>query len=247
MSSPLYVYGVVSSAERRSMAVPGVEGSAVQLVEHDGLAALTSPLHGEELRAAREIRAHMRVLQEASETATVLPVRFGTVLESEAAVRERLLQPNRERLSATLERLAGCAQLTVKGEYDEPALLRDVVASSAALASLAERVRRLPEAAGYYERIRLGEAIAAAVGARRERDTERALELLEPAALAARREEVSTAYEAFSLSLLVRRAGHEEIDRAVSRLDRELGGLMEIRYVGPLPPYSFTEGELEAA
>lgn len=244
---PLYVYGVMSIAERDSLSVAGVEGSDVGTVEYDGLAALTSPVQGESLRVAREIRAHLRVLQEASEGATVLPVRFGTVLENERAVRERLLEPNAEHLDALLKRLSGCIQLTVKATYDEERLLRDVVSASPALTALTQRVRNMPEAAAYYERIRLGEAIAAAVAARRDADTARALTLMEPAALATHGEELAAPYEAFNLSFLVKRTQEEEFGRCVQTVFEELGERMEIRYVGPLPPYSFAEGELEAA
>ena len=57
----------------------------------------------------------------------MLPVRFGTVLEGDRAVREQLLEPNAERLTELLDALAGRVQLTVKGDYDEERLLREVV------------------------------------------------------------------------------------------------------------------------
>jgi len=246
-AEPHYVYGVMALAERDALSVAGVEGSAVGTVEHDGLAALTSPLQGESLRAAREIRAHLRVLQEASEAATILPVRFGTVLENEGAVRERLLEPNAGRLVDMLERLSGCIQMTVKGTYDEQRLLEDVVRGSPLLTALTQRIRGLPEAAGYYDRIRLGEAIAAAVDACREADAAHASSLLEPAALASRREDLTAPYEAFNLSFLVRRTSEQHFSRCVQNVYEKLGERMEVRYVGPLPPYSFAEGELEAA
>ena len=71
--------------------------------------------------------------------------------------------PQHDELGGRLAALDGKVQLTVKGVYDEEALLRGVVAGSPAIAKLRERVRALPEAAGYYERIRLGELIAAEV------------------------------------------------------------------------------------
>jgi hypothetical protein len=246
-TAPLYVYGVVSIDERDSVSVAGVEGSPVGMVEHDGLAAITSPLQGKQLRAAREVRAHMRVLQETAETATVLPVRFGTVLEDEHAVRERLLEPNAAHLDALLKQLAGCVQLNVKGDYDEDVLVRQIVTASPALSKLAKRVRAMPEAAAYYDRIQLGEGIAAAVGARRESDTGRALDQLAPAAVAARSETPTSTYQALNLAFLVRRDGQDEFTARVRDLVAELGDEIDVRYVGPLPPYSFAEGELEAA
>jgi hypothetical protein len=240
----VYVYGVLSGADRARVSVGGVEGEEVRTVEHAGLAALVSTLHADALAAARELRAHWRVLEEASGGATVLPVRFGTVMEGDAAVRERLLEPNAERLKQLLGELAGRVQLNLKGEYDEQRLLREVVKASPPIAALRERVAELPEAAGYYERIRMGELVAAEVARQRQEDEELALARLGPVAVAARPEPVASQSGAFNLSFLVEGDKVEGFSVAVGGLRGELGERITLRYVGPLPPYSFAETDL---
>jgi len=239
----LYVYGVLPATDSEAVSVAGVEGSEVGTVQHEGLAALTSPVRRSALSAAREVRAHWRVLQEASEQTTVLPVRFGTVLENEDAVRERLLEPNAARLSGLLKQMAGCIQLTVKGEYREPEVIQDIVRNSPTIAALAARVRSRSPEAGYYDRIRLGECIAGEIARRRDSDTAHAMDMLEPAAVAARAEEAG-ANSAFNLAFLVRRAGQDEFTNRVSALLEEERERIEIRYVGPLPPYSFAQTDV---
>lgn len=238
VAEALYVYGVVPAKERDAVTAAGVEGSPVGTVEYDGLAAITSPLEGGTLSAAREVRAHWRVLQEASEHATVLPVRFGTVLESEAAVRERLLERNAERLGGLLKQLAGCVQVTLKGEYRESYVLSDIVRSTPGLSALVARIRARSPEAGYYDRIMLGERIAAELARRRDADTARAMDRLDPAAVAGRAEE-GGAYTAFNLAFLVRRTGLDEFSKLVGGLIDEVREQIDVRYVGPLPPYSF--------
>jgi gas vesicle protein GvpL/GvpF len=242
----VYVYGVLSGSDQAAVSVGGVEKAQVRTVEHAGLAALVSSLEADALAAARGVRAHWRVLEEASKSATVLPVRFGTVLESDAAVRERLLEPNAERLTELLGELAGRVQLNVAGDYDEDALLREVVRASPAVAALRERVRRLSETAGYYDRIRMGELVAAEVGRRSEQDTALALARLEPFAVSARVEEASTPNAAFKLAFLVDSHGVDQFSEAVGGLREELAGRIALRYVGPLPPYSFAETDLSS-
>ena len=241
----VYVYGVLSGSHAADVAVGGVEGADVRAVESGGLAALVSTLEGDALAAAREVRAHWRVLEEASKHGPVLPVRFGTVMDGDAAVRERLLEPRADELTEVLDALAGRVQLSVKGEYDDDEhLLREVVRASPAIAALRDRVRALPENAGYYERIRLGEVVAAEVARLRERDEALALTRLEMAGVASRVEQLSSPNAAFNLAFLV---GSEDVDRfseAVGRLREELGERISLRYVGPLPPYSFVEANL---
>lgn len=242
----VYVYGVVSAAERSSVSVGGVEGADVRTVEHAGLAALVSTLHTDELAAARELRAHWRVLEEASRQATVLPVQFGTVLDSDEAVREQLLGPNAERLSELLEALAGRVQLNVKGDYDEERLLREVVRASPPIAALRERVGQLSDAAGYYDRIRMGELVAAEVTRQRRQDEALALARLEPGAVAARTEPLTGQGGAFNLAFLVENGDVDAFSESVGALRAELGERIAMRYVGPLPPYSFVDTDLSA-
>jgi hypothetical protein len=242
----VYVYGVLPASERESIPASGVAGSAVRTVEHAGLAALVSDLEGEELMAPREVRAHWRVLEAASKEATVLPVRFGTVMEGDRAVAEELLEPQREQLTARLRLVTGRVQLSVKGEYDEPALLREIVRTAPAVKALRERVNSLPEAAGYYDRIRLGELVAAEVGRRSNQDAGLALDRLSSHAVATRTNEPKTANGAFDLAFLVERDAVDSFSAAVRELAEALGERVAIRYVGPLPPYSFVEDEVGA-
>jgi hypothetical protein len=242
----LYVYGVLAASEA-TIAIPaGVTGRQVRTVTDDGLAALVSDLSADSLAAAREVRAHWRVLEEASRTATVLPVRFGTVMDGERAVREQLLEANAERLQSLLGELAGRVQLSVKGEYDEESLLREVVASSPSIAALRERVRTMPDAAGYYDRIQLGEMVAAQIEQRREDDAQTAMARLAPMAVQSRSQEPSSANQAFDLAFLVQRDAVEDFGRAVADLGETLAQRIRLRFVGPLPPFSFVEAELSA-
>jgi gas vesicle protein GvpL/GvpF len=242
----VYVYGVVAAADAGSISTAGVEGSEVRPVKHGALAALVSDVRGGALAAAREVRAHWRVLDRACAQATVIPVRFGTVMEGDDAVRDLLLAANAERLGALLGELEGRVQVTVKGAYAEDALLSGVVAGSPAVAALRERLRGLPGDAGYYERIRLGEMVAAEVDRCREHDAAHALAELEPLAVAARAETAGGPDAAFHLAFLVERDLLDAFSAAVGSLAEELRDRIAVRYVGPLAPYSFADADLAA-
>jgi len=244
--SAVYVYGVLSAADARSLPAPGVEQAEVRVVEDGAVAALVSDLSGGALTAAREVRAHWHVLEKAAEHTTVLPVRFGTALADDDAVRARLLGPNTERLAGLLAELAGRVQLSVKADYDEAHLMRDVVASSPHIDAMRRRIAAIPEAAGYYERIRMGEAVAAEVERRRVADAGLAVDRLSPLSVAVRAESISGPDAAFNLAFLVERGEVEAFSRAVADLAGEFGERTRLRYVGPLPPYSFSDIEIDA-
>jgi Gas vesicle synthesis protein GvpL/GvpF len=156
------------------------------------------------------------------------------------------LTPRHDRLAGQLAELAGKVQLTVKGFYEEEQLMRGVVQGSPAVARLRERVRGRPDAATYYDRIRLGELVAAEVEQARDRDAAMVLERLQPLAYSALREPPATSDGALNLAFLVERDRMDDFGRAVAALTREVEGRMRLRYIGPLPPYSFTEEETAA-
>jgi len=168
------------------------------------------------------------------------------VMTDDEAVRTELLAGNAEHLTVLLKQLAGRVQVVVKGTYQEDELLRGVVAASPKVAALRKRIEGLPDDAGYYERIRLGELVAAEVEQRRHQDAARALARLEPLAVAARSEGLGTPDAAFNLAFLVERERLDEFSAAVTALIDELGDRVAVRYVGPLAPYNFADAELAA-
>jgi hypothetical protein len=234
----VYVYGVVDAADAGAM--------PVRVVEEGGLAALVADVQPGSVQAAKAVREHWRVLDAAVEKATVLPLRFGTVMADDQAVREELLGANAEHLAGLLDELGGRVQVTVKGTYVDDGLMRGVVAGSPAVRALRERLKGLPEEAGYFERVRLGELVAAEVDRHREADTAQALAALEPRAVASRVETASAPDAAFNVAFLVARADLGAFDEAVGALAGTLSGRIAVRGVGPLAPYSFADAELAA-
>jgi hypothetical protein len=242
----IYVYGVLRRGRGAEVAAAGVEQAPIRGVAHGDLVALVSDLDGTVLAAAREVRAHWAVLDEVARSVTVLPVRFGTVLDDDDAVRASLLEPSAERITELLRVLDGRVQLNVRAHYDEEQLLADVVRASPNVAAMRERIKGLPEQAAYYQRIRLGELVAGEVARARENDARRALEALDPHAVASRVEEPRGGDGAFALAFLVERGAVDAFGAAVARLREESGERLRIRFVGPLPPYSFVDDELRA-
>lgn len=238
--SAVYVYGVASGSPESLPSARGVEDAELEAVAHGELLAITSPVRSSRL-AARDLRAHWRVLEKAFERSAVLPVRFGTVMESPEAVRERLLAPNAGRLSALLEEMRGLVQLNLKGRYDEDALLRRIVDENTAIA-----VQRQRAASGHPgEQFQLGRMVETAVAWHRERDTALALKELGSAALASRAEEVAHP-SVFNLAFLVERTNEPAFSERVTMLRTRLGAHVDLRYLGPLPPFSFANADLSA-
>jgi gas vesicle protein GvpL/GvpF len=247
-ATAVYVYGVTG----RGAAPPAVTGlseqhAQVRAIEGGELTALVSDVPAQWHAASRQdVAAHDRVLSELMRVKTVVPMRFGIVLASDAAVRERLLQRHAAELSELVARLEGCEQMSVKAYYEDEGLLRAVLARRPELKRRADALERLPVAQSQGERIALGQDVAAAVEEQRALD-ERAL--VEPLAALAEETQVdpgASDRHLATVQLLVKRDRRAALDAAVQRLAQEHAQGIVLRYVGPLPPYSFCAFALEA-
>lgn len=236
-----YVYGVIR-AEASPPEGSGIGDEPVGVVAHGGVAALTSDVPVDFTEAGREeLLTHSRVLEEAMRGAVVLPMSFGVVLPDERTVRERLLEPYGDELEAQLQAMDGKVEVTIKGIYDEEAILREVVAENREIAGLKKAIQGKPEAATYYERIRLGELVEAALDERRAAAGPQIIDRLAPLAVDVRAGEPVHERMAVNASFLVERTRLDEFDRVVDQLGAEQAGRIQLKYTGPLPPHSFVE------
>jgi microcompartment protein CcmL/EutN len=234
----LYVYGVTRASSSFG-ATDGIGGAPVELVVSGDVAAVASALATEARARKADLVRHSAVLQDAAGAAPVLPLRFGTVFESREAVEEELLQPRHEELSRLLDEFEGTVELDLKVSYrDQDAMLREVVNRNPQIARLNEATRVGGDAA-YFDRIRLGELVGAAVAARRDRDAGALLARLEPLTLDARVEPDVAAHEVLKAAFLVAREQAAAFDAEAEALARERSEELVLKLVGPLPPFSF--------
>lgn len=235
-----YVYGVVRTGQATKIDATGVGGSApVRTVTDDGLSAIVSDVAEGFVEAGRDdLERHMLVLEQAAMSATVVPLRFGTVMPDDEAVKTQLLGGRGPEIEELLSTLDGRVELSLSGTYEER-IFGEVVAEQPEIAALRERVRDRDEAATYYDRIRLGELVANAMAAKRERDTEQVLARLRPLADDVRLGDVSHERSVLSASFLVHRDRLPEFDRVAEEVAAANRARIRFRYAGPLPPYDF--------
>jgi hypothetical protein len=235
----LYVYGVVP-AQAREPEGTGIADAPLELIRAGELAALVSTLEDEVPQLDRDaLTQHARVLEAALGDTTVLPMRFGVVVQDEAQARAELLSRHEEELLEQLAELTGKVELKLRASYVEEALLRDVIGEHPEIARLRDVLRGLPAEASYYERIRLGEMVTDAVQGRRSQDAAALLDVLEP--LAHQVSIAESAHERIVLdaSFLVARDRIDRFDGAVDELGQRYATRMRMRYTGPLPAHSF--------
>lgn len=231
--APAYVYGVTWADGARRSAGAGIGDAAVGVLEHGELAALVSEVPSPDVRARRrDLLRHADVLREAFERQTVVPLGFGTVFDSGEDVVAELLEPRYEELVALLQRLEGLVELTVRAFYDDEAVLTEIVREDPEVAALRSR-------ADPSVQVRLGEAVAQALGARREADAGEIVAALTALSRDVVVEERVAEFEVVRAAFLVERAAVSEFDARLEDVASRRRDVLRVKLTGPLPPHHF--------
>jgi Gas vesicle synthesis protein GvpL/GvpF len=235
-----YVYGIVEDAVDPP-AGEGIAGAPLRVVLSEGAAALVSELPpGEELEFGRDaLLVHAAVLERALDEGTVLPMRFGMVLNGSEAVRDELLEPHAEELRGQLVDMAGKVEIRIRAIYDETQLMREVVQENPQIARMREAIKGQPEGATHFTRINLGELVAGAVEDKRQIDGRAIVDALGPHAAAIHVDEPAHERVVVRASFLVERRKRKPFEDAVERVAAAEAGRMTVTFTDPLPPHSF--------
>ncbi|WP_326837480.1 GvpL/GvpF family gas vesicle protein [Amycolatopsis rhabdoformis] len=238
----VYVYGIVPSDVELDPETRGVGDppAKVVTVQSGPLAALVSEIPQDTpLGRPEDLSAHAGLLDAAAAELPVLPLRFGAVVSDVDAVKEELLDANREDFSSALEQLEGKAEYLVRARYDEQAILREILAENDRMTQLVEAIRDKPEEATRNERMALGELISRSIEEKRAVDTQRAADALAELGVQLAARQPTHEEEAVHLAVLADVERQDELEDVVDELAEEWEGRVEMRLLGPLAAYDF--------
>jgi Gas vesicle synthesis protein GvpL/GvpF len=234
----VYVYGFVRAGALERFRHEGVGSADATVVEGDGIAAIVSPVRTADMKLKRrDLHRHLGVIESAFQSTTVIPCAFGTIVESSAELEDGVLVGAREDLLEGFERLDGTVQMNVKATYDEEELLREIVAADPQVMQLRERTRAADDA-GYSDRVRLGEIVAARIDERTERDAARVAEALASHSVDIVLEPADRGV-ALRGAFLVERKSLARFESALEEISRAEQPLLRFEAIGPLPPTAF--------
>lgn len=241
-----YLYCIIRCSEECSFKEAAPIGDApgiVHTIPYNSLSAVVSESAVTEYDSTRaNMLAHERVQEMVMREFTILPVRFGTVAQSESAIENirRLLQRRHQEFDQLLSDMEGKIELGLKALWrDEKAILEEVLAQNESLRKLRDSLIGKPPQASHYDRIHLGEMVKEALD--RKRDSE-AITILAPLRQLARNSvenKVIVDRMIINAAFLVDRDREAEFDQAVRKLDENLGHRVTFKYIGAVPPYNF--------
>ncbi|MGW6843578.1 GvpL/GvpF family gas vesicle protein [Streptomyces sp. NPDC054958] len=236
---PLYVYSI--TGKDHPLRLDGVSGvgaepSPLRAVTAGALCAVVSDIAEEIRPKRRDLTAHQDVQERLMADGVILPLQFGYIAGDDDAVRQ-VLESDAENYLGALKRLEGCAEYHVRAsQADEAPLLQQILQDVPEAGDLNDRIRGGDRDPGLP--LALGEIVAREVGVRQET---LAAGLTEALARFSREylTHPPSGSDFLNLSLLVPEEHKESLQTAEANLAREIGDDIDLRFSGPLPPYSF--------
>ena len=242
-----YIYCVARAHPFENDASPfatvGIGGhDRVRILTYDDLAAVVSDACQDQYDISREnLLAHQRVITQAMTRSDVLPVAFGTVAESDQQVQEQLLKREADALHQALDSVGGRIELDLSVLWNEERLFAEIVAENDDIRALRDSLAGQSPEATHYERIQLGEMIAAAIQRKSEAEAASLLDALEPLAVETRVNDNLSDMMLLNAAFLVDKSQEQAFDARVQALGEAQTGRQIFRYLGPLPPYTFVD------
>lgn len=199
----------------------GMDGRPLSLVRSSRVGAVVTHLTAlPALAGERRMWEYERVVEGLMDLGTVLPARFGTVLEHEDAART-FLDTHHAELGRGLGRVRGAVEMGVRAHFSP--------------ASPGVGIRQTGESGTSYMLSRLGQV----------RSARHIADQLAPLHALARRARVSVLPRdgvAVLAAYLIERSRAETFAEECRRLSREVS-TAELICTGPWPPYSFVQGD----
>lgn len=239
------LYGIVPADGPLALEVTGADGQRQQVhaVRHQNLGAVVGPAapqaysHLSRPAALKHLVAYQVVVEAVMRQRTVLPVRFGTVLEDEGQVR-RLLAEGAERFRQSLAAVAGKVQMEVIVAWDLDRVFADI-AGEEEIVRERDRAAAAPVGEAVAQQTALGRRVKGCLERRRQALGTEIMALLRPVAQEIVAQPLLDDRIVAQLALLMATGQGEALERRLGELDARFAGRLTFRLVGPLPLYTF--------
>ncbi|MBK8046192.1 MAG: GvpL/GvpF family gas vesicle protein [Anaerolineales bacterium] len=245
------VYGITPTKQvpAAGIAVSGLAGQGLEVVAHNGIAAIVSdapPFDYASLpkqQLVKVLSQHQYTTEQIMRvTATLLPVKFGTLLNRRDV--EKMLAQACPDFTQALDNLKGNIEVELIVIWDPQRVFVEL-AQTPEIAELLSLAPGLPPEQVQQLQIAVGVRVKQLLDARREQIAQIVQGALSELATDVEANAIVNDQVVANFAFLLPEANQSEFERRVESLDEQFGGNLTFKVVGPLPPYSFGTVEIE--
>ena len=241
----VYIYGITRNLGLASFGRLGLPTGSeeVEVIPQGGIAAVVSSFSGPHPKdlprreLLNQLTLYQKVLERVLGEHSILPVKFGTVLDNRAEVL-KVLRCGAPRLEQAINRFDGTVQFEVAATWELGPVFAGI-ASDAEIASLREAAGRMPQNESLSLLHTIGILVKESLDKRRNAVRAELTSLLGEYAEACLPNALMGDEMVMNDAFLVTRSAQEGFLLRLHSADGHFQGKLNLRCIGPLPPYSF--------
>lgn len=222
----------------------GIHGTnQVTTVCGKGFAAVVSKEPMKKYPLVRDyLIAHQKVNEVVMQTHQVLPVRFCTMAENKEKIIDEVLIPKESELRNKLAEVAGKEEYGLRVRWKNlDKVFREIGETDPRLMEKKKRILAMSESQKRTELIDIGHLVQEAHLAKNKATALALMDELSSLACASKRNNTTGDAMLLNAAFLVRKEKLAGFDKAVQDLDDRYSADLQLKYVGPVPPFNFVE------
>ena len=241
-----YIYGVINSSEKKDFGRTGGDSREVYTIPYQDISCVVSDSDGlhlgmmEREELGRYLVNHQAVIEEVMKEHTIIPIKFGTDVESIAEVGQ-ILERGYSEFKDRLKGFDGKIELDVAAVWsDQNKIIKAIGEEDKEIRDFKTEIAKKPPKETFQDRIKIGAMIKTALEEKNKETQNEILDFLKERAIDFQKHELMDDNMISSCAFLLNKEKEAEFDEALNELDKRYNGLINFKCVGPLPPYSFT-------
>jgi DnaJ-domain-containing protein 1 len=248
MENGIYIYGIIKTSSPQEFGEIGIDNKAASNVLTIGFKNIVAVVSNSPLmvydslakeKVVKDLVTHQFVIEKVMQSFTILPVKFGTMVETEDEV-VNFLENGYDLLSNELSKIEGKIELDVVAWWELPKILADLPRHNSQIQEKQQQLAQKGDKVSIEDKIMLGQYIEQALKAEKARYYEEILQTLKQGTEDVSLHDVATDKMILNAAFLLEKKNEEIFQTLVHDLDQTLENAINFRVVGPLPPYSFS-------
>jgi len=246
-----YIYGLIKTSQPATFgqSLLSSRPEEVYTVIRRGLAGVVSNYsRGDFASLSKEdklrcLMAHQGVIERVmKEGYTILPVKFGTIVEGEDEI-QRILEQGHKKLAETLDQMDGLVEIEVAATWDLKKVLEEI-GNAVEIMQLKHSMAGKTASEMMEMQINAGKLVKESLDRRREGYRSQMMQSLAEVSLDIQPNALVADEMVMNVAFLIQREKQEDFDSQVKRVDEAFSDQINFRVIGPLPPYSFSTVEI---
>jgi hypothetical protein len=232
-----YIYGIIQTEDDQNFGPIGISNTEVITIGKNGVAACISNSSLDHYVISQEnLSRHMNVIEKIGENYTILPMRFCTVSDSTEEI-IAFLEDNRRDLKNLLRDMEGKVEITIKITWKKMKEIYDELIKEN------KNIRKLKESGTLDQRglVHAGELVETALNEKKAVEGDEYLRPLKKIALKFKEGKIKEDNNIVNASFLVDKDWIKEFDNLIEKISKDSNERIDIKYIGPMPIFSFVD------